>query len=80
MTFALLFVVAIAVYGLDHGIYIGTESFIREGIIFKNCRYLFVTGVSEIPSRNGRDDNNPMLRGKRLPDWPDNLYCRLFAE
>lgn len=72
--------VALAIYGIDHGIYIGTTTFTQEGIISKNCRYLFVTGVSEIPSRNGRTDNIPMMRGRRLQDWPDNLYCRFFAE
>jgi hypothetical protein len=75
-----LLVVVLTIYGLDRGIYIGTTNFTREGVIFKNCRYLFVTGISEMPSRNGRTDHIPMLRGRRLPDWPDNLYCRLFAE
>jgi hypothetical protein len=74
-----LIVAAATIYGLDRGIYVGTTNFTQEGFVFKNCRYLFVTGVSEIPSRNGRTDN-PALRGRRLPEWPDNLYCRLFAE
>jgi hypothetical protein len=77
---AVILGVALAIYGIDRGIYIGTTSFTNEGIIFKKCRYLFVTGVSEIPSRNGVTDNVPMMRGRRLPDWPDNLYCRFFAE
>jgi len=75
-----LLIAAFAIYGLDRGIYVGTASFTRDGVIFKNCRYLFVTGISEIPSRNGTTDSIPMLRGRRLPDWPDNLYCRIFAE
>jgi hypothetical protein len=78
---AVAFLIAFSViYGLDHGVYVGSTSFMRDGIIYKNCRYLFVTGVSEIPSRDGRNDNIPVLRGRRLPDWPDNLYCRFFAE
>jgi hypothetical protein len=75
-----LFVVALAIYTLDRGIYIGTTNFTREGTVYKNCRYLFVTGVSEIPSRNGNPNNGGMPRGMRLPEWPDNLYCRFFAE
>lgn len=52
----------IAVYCLDHGLFVGTNVHIwgpppalpSEGILVaKTCRYLFITGVSEVPAQGG---------------------------
>ena len=75
-----LIVVSFAVYGLDHGIYIGTTLY-RYGPApccpkmgadtLKKCRYLFVTGVSEILAHDGlTEGTNPPFSG----------YCNLFAQ
>jgi len=75
-----LFFVFGAVYGLDHGIFIGTTLY-RYGPApcclemgadtIKKCRYLFVTGVSEIEAHDGATKGtNPPFSG----------YCTLFAQ
>ncbi|HLF58555.1 MAG TPA: hypothetical protein VI732_02895 [Alphaproteobacteria bacterium] len=77
---AFLLVVVLAIYGLDHGIFVGTTLY-RAGpppccpeegdLITKKCRYLFVTGISEIVAHDGQTySNHP----------PYNGYCPLFAE
>jgi hypothetical protein len=76
---AVIFVAALTIYGLDRGVYIGSSSFANQGIIYKKCRYLFITGISEIGAHGGLLDQFGS-RGARLADWPDNLYCRFFAE
>jgi hypothetical protein len=71
------------VYGVDRGIYIGSSKIVSEGLLYKKCRYFFVTGVTEIPARGGVSDLAPSAeipRGVQLADQPDNLYCRLFGE
>jgi hypothetical protein len=41
-----------AIYALNRGIFIGSISYpIGADVVQKKCRYLFVTGVSELPAR-----------------------------
>ena len=47
-------------YALDHGIYVGSAVYIAGAdccpdldVLQKKCRYLFVTGISEINARDG---------------------------
>ncbi len=75
-----LILLAGAIYGLDRGIYIGTKSFVKEGFLVKRCRYLFVTGISEVPARGAPPIGNLPALGMQLADHPDQLYCRVFAE
>jgi hypothetical protein len=72
--------IAGVVYGLDRGIYIGSTSFVYEGLLHKNCRYLFVTGISELPAHGGPLETGIAFRGVQLAKEPDNLYCRFFGE
>lgn len=81
LVIAFPFAIVLAIYGLDHGIYIGSTTYTTETIfIHKICRYLFVTGVSELPARGGSFDEAPMYRGVRLSRQPDSLYCRFFRD
>ena len=75
-----IIVIALAVigsvaYGLDRGIYVGSTSHIVQGVIYKRCRYLFITGISESPAHGGA-----LFRGMQLPNEPPRLYCRFFGE
>jgi hypothetical protein len=77
---ACLLVTAFAAYGVDRGIYVGSTDYLLEEVwIIKECRYLFVTGVSEIPARGGIFEGTP-LRGQRKANETDRLYCRLFGD
>jgi hypothetical protein len=76
---------------LDHGIYLGSTTTtstqapiagIERTITHKMCRYLFITGVAELPALGGfKDtpgyaiDENPP---RPLPE-ANALHCRLFA-
>jgi len=82
-----------AVYGIDRGIYIGSTTTIKNSsypvgqgvnaetrtysVIFKNCRYLFISGIIEMPALGGHSTNMP---GQRFDEDPDTLHCRIFAE
>lgn len=71
----------LTVYGLDHGILVGAYDQTIEKVVHKNCRYLFLTGVSEAPALGGPLEQGPRdLRGQRLPEQRDDLYCRLFRD
>ena len=65
-----------AIYAIDHGVYVGSvmyQTSPRSGALRFNimrCRYLFITGVSEIDAADGQ---------AIAPDKPDG-HCRLFAE
>jgi len=81
----LLLIATLAIYALDHGIYIGstTTTQINNGsghspytVIQKNCRYLFVTGITEFPAWGGSSN----LRGQQFANEPDSLYCRIFRD
>lgn len=78
-----LLIVAATIYSLDRGIYIGSVSTVSENILRKNCRYWFVTGITEIPAHGGMADRVPdggFPRGLQLADESDKLYCRFFGE
>ena len=86
-----IFVVIIAVYGVNRGIFVGSERYAAGATccpdldtIKKRCRYLFVTGVAEIDARNGEvsapramSDQAAFLDGLGRPE---NGYCPLFGE
>lgn len=87
---AIFLLVVFAGYALDHGIYIGSKRYVGGAeccpdldSIQKRCRYLFVTGISEIDARDG-EVSAPRARSDRVAlsaalQNPDNGYCRLFA-
>lgn len=57
---AFLSVIVLVIYGLDRGIYVGSRNVLKAAPCCpdiaefqKRCRYLFVTGVSEIDARDG---------------------------
>ena len=84
----ILFVVALTIYGLDRGIYIGSVSYYLQPdkprspgeVIIKHCRYLFVTGISEIPAHGGVFDQSPLTAGMQPENNAHQLYCRFFGE
>ena len=80
-------------YGLDHGIFVGTKRYVlgpapccpSENVtLIKRCRYLFVTGVSEIDAEDGRvSAPSPVTDAAAYRDAlskPENGYCRLFGK
>jgi hypothetical protein len=91
---AVVFVAALAVYGLDRGIYIGSTTTADASaysvgagvnaethtytIIHKNCRYLFVTGITELPAHGGLATKG--LPGAQFADEASSLHCRIFGE
>ena len=81
---AFLVLIALAIYGLDRGVYIGSSSYTwldtrpeGGGLVFKKCRYLFVTGISELPAHGS---SVPSMPGVQQLKEPDKLYCRFFGE
>jgi hypothetical protein len=79
------------VYSLDRGIYIGSITETKtlnlalrdRTLVHKTCRYLFITGIAELPALGGLDDTH--LPGYAFADssvgpTPNSLHCRLFAE
>jgi hypothetical protein len=87
---AALGIIAMAAYALDRGIYVGNVRYTYGADccpdldkIHKRCRYLFVTGVSEIdargdmtPAPHARSDTAALEAALKKPD---NQYCRLFG-
>ncbi len=77
--------VVLAVYGLNRGIFIGsTKTSFGEPVelVTMSCRYLFVTGITEVPARGGQIEEYPQTqrRGIAPASQPDSLYCRFFAD
>jgi len=88
---AVVFVLVVAAFSLDHGVYIGSDRVVMGApccanldYIQKRCKFLFVTGVSEIDAPQGQvmapnamksDAAEASGRAK-----PDNGYCPLFAK
>jgi len=82
--------VIFSIYALDHGIYVGSKRYVwgapccpQTDTIRKRCRYLFVTGISEIDARDGEIDapnatSDDAARAAALAK-PENGYCRLFG-
>ena len=91
LTIAGLLILGFAAYALDRGIYVGSKRYIAGApccpdtdSFQKRCRYLFITGISEIDARDGVV---PAPRAKTDIDAfnaafekPENGYCRLFGE
>jgi hypothetical protein len=87
----LLFIVALGVYGLNRGMFVGSERYVFSAeccpdldTIRKRCRYLFVTGISEIDARDGEVSapraNTDRTAFKDALKKPENGYCPLFGE
>jgi len=86
-----LLIITLGAYALDRGIYVGSKRYVSGAdccpdldTIQKRCRYLFVTGISEINARDGQVDA-PRARTDKAAqlaalEKPDNGYCRLFGE
>jgi hypothetical protein len=80
----------LAVYALDRGVFVGSSRYVTGAdccpdldYIQKRCRYLFVTGISEIDAIDGTVDA-PNARKDRFAvtaamNKPENGYCHLFA-
>ncbi|MGO8868844.1 MAG: hypothetical protein ACLQME_20335 [Alphaproteobacteria bacterium] len=71
-------VLALVAYALDHGIFIGsTEQNVNQPpayLVYKTCRYLFITGIADKPALGG-DGAGYVWRGHEA-----ELYCRVLAE
>lgn len=76
-------------YALDRGIYVGSSSqilpagsFGKEDYVLKECRYLFVTGITEKPAHGGEFDFVPIptYQGRQPINNASRLYCRFFGE
>ena len=68
---------------LNHGIFVGSQSGVNAGgFLYKTCKYLFVSGIAELPARGGLAAVVPNApRGIELGDrGGQTLYCRLRAE
>jgi hypothetical protein len=70
-------VIVLSVYGLNRGIYLGSSITNEDRAFTKRCRYLFISGISEIPAQGGPLKDSPGWQPAHLPD---QLYCRFFAE
>jgi hypothetical protein len=73
-------VVVAAAYCVDRGLYVGSRSFVNEGMLIKRCQYLFITGITEQPAHGAPPIGNLPKLGMQLADQPDQLYCRVFGE
>jgi hypothetical protein len=73
-------IIVALIYGLNRGIYFGSISFTDQGLIHKNCRYLFITGFSESPALGAALERFGIFQGVRLATEPDNLYCKIFRD
>lgn len=63
-----------AIYLLNHGVFIGSSDWTREGFRYKTCRYLFVTGAVTLPARGG------FVPGTELEAQPEGMHCRIFGD
>lgn len=84
LALAVLVILAL-MFVLDHGLFVGSvKSEISPGVVQKRCQYLFITGVTELPAHGSAVELLPagsgIPPGVMLPNMPDNLYCRLFAD
>ena len=71
------------VYALDRGVFIGSVTNVEtDGFVHKTCRYLFATGIAELPSRGGIKDLPGYAFAQPNPPWPtaSSLHCRFFGE
>lgn len=62
----------LSVYGLNRGIFVGSENIIMGApccpnldVIQKECRYLFVTGISAIPAKQGQMSIADLLKNSK---------------
>jgi hypothetical protein len=91
-----LFAAILAIYGINRGVFVGSKRYVASAeccpdldTIQKRCRYLFVTGVSEIDARDGvvsapraNTDQAAFLEAIKKPDniarcSANSLPCRV---
>ena len=77
-----------AIYGINRGLFIGSTTTTKTSsyslgeekhsytTISENCRYLFITGIVEMPALGG----SPSTPGQRFKEDPDTLHCQIFAK
>jgi hypothetical protein len=77
------------VYALDRGVLIGSVTNVETGedwslpqTVHKTCRYLFATGIAELPARGGIKDLPGYAFAQPNPPLPtaSSLHCRFFGE
>jgi hypothetical protein len=79
-----LIVFATATYGLNHGVFVGSKTFVDSQWLIKQCRYLHFAGVETYPARGGDslwDMDPPAPTGSVWvgdPDRADELRCPIF--
>lgn len=87
---AALVAVAMGAYALDRGIFVGSERYVfgapccpDTDSIVKRCRYLFVTGISEIAAVDGEVSAPRVTRDPEAlrvaMQKPENGHCPLFG-
>lgn len=66
-------VVGAAAYGLNRGVFLGSSTWREGGMIHRSCRYLFVTGVSDLAAHGGTFGRLPAAIAywgtEQLPPW-----------
>jgi hypothetical protein len=69
------------VYGVNHGVYVGSHEAENDGMQYKFCRHLFITGIAQSPAEGATEERIRITGpGTQLSDRPDGLYCRLFKD
>jgi len=71
----------VAIFILDRGVYVGSREGVNQGgFRFKACKYLFITGVAELPAAGGLNATMPQYpKGIQFSAEPESLYCRFVA-
>jgi len=86
-----LVLIGMAAYALDRGIYVGSKTYIGGAdccpdldFLQKRCRYLFITGISEINAHDGLTQapraRIDLASFNAASKKPNNGYCRLFGD
>ena len=84
------FFLLLGIYAINRGVYVGSERYVmgapccpNTDYIQKRCRYLFITGISEIDAIDGQvgapnatHDPAALAKAEKMPD---NGYCHLFS-
>lgn len=87
---AIVAVSALSIYCVDKGIFVGTEVYVggapccpQDDYLEKHCKYLFITGISEIVADEAY---TPVPRAKSDPEAvraalgkPVSGFCHIFA-
>lgn len=70
------------VYALDRGVFIGSVTNAEDDgfYVHKTCRYLFATGIAELPARGGIKDLPGTAFVQPYPPSASSLHCRFFGD